>query len=107
MLADNAHYLIEHAKQRRQETLERAHQALAELAGTDQSITVAKLASKANVSRSWIYTQTELLDQIQQQQRSHSDSRSNHQIVTRASDESLHCRLTLAHERIAQLRKEN
>ena len=107
MLADNAHYLIEHAKQRRQETLQRAHQALAELAETGQSVTVAELASRAGVSRSWIYTQPELREQIQQQQRSHSDSRSARQTAIRASDESLHRRLTLAHERIAQLRKEN
>jgi uncharacterized protein involved in type VI secretion and phage assembly len=107
MLADNAHYLVEHAKQRRQETLERAHRALAELAETGQSVTVAELASRAGVSRSWIYTQPELRDQIQQQQRSHSDSRSARQTATRASDETLHRRLTLAYERIAQLRNEN
>jgi hypothetical protein len=107
MLADNSHYLIEHARQRRQQTLERARRALAELAETGQSVTVAKLASRAGVSRSWIYTQPELRDQIQQQQHSHSDSRSARQIVTRASDESLHRRLTLAHKRITQLRNEN
>lgn len=107
MLADNAHYIIEHARQRRQDTLERARRALAELAETGQSISVAELASRAGVSRSWVYTQPELLDQIQQHQRSHSDSRGARQIVTRASDESLHRRLTLAHERISQLRKEN
>jgi hypothetical protein len=107
MLADNAHYLVEHARQRRQETLERARRALAELAETGQSVTVAELASRAGVSRSWIYTQPELRDQIQQQQRSHSDSRSARQTAIRASDESLHRRLTLAHERITELRKEN
>jgi hypothetical protein len=74
---------------------------------TGQPVTVAKLASRAGVSRSWIYTQPELRDQIQQQQHSHSDSRSARQIVTRASDKSLHGRLTLAHERITQLRNEN
>lgn len=107
MFADNTHYLIEHAKQRRQETLQRAYQALAELAETGQSVTVAELASRAGVSRSWIYTQPELREQIQQQQRSHSDSHSARQTAIRASDESLHRRLTLAHERITQLRKEN
>jgi hypothetical protein len=107
MLADNAHYLIEHAKQRRQETLQRAQQALAELVETGQSVTVAELASRASVSRSWIYTQPELREQIQQQQRSDADSRSARQTAIRASDESLHRRLTLAHERIGQLRKEN
>jgi chromosome segregation ATPase len=107
MLADNSHYLIEHARQRRQETLERARRTLAELAETGQSVTVAELAGKAGVSRSWIYTQPELRDQIQQQQRSHSDSRSARQTAIGASAESLHRRLTLAHERIGQLRTEN
>jgi hypothetical protein len=107
MHADNTHCLIEHARQRRQQTLERARRALAELSDTGQPVTVAKLASRAGVSRSWIYTQPELRDQIQQQQHSHSDSRSARQTVTRASDKSLHGRLTLAHERITQLRNEN
>ena len=107
MLADNTSYLIEDARQRRQQTLERARRALAELAQSGQSVTVAELASRAGVSRSWIYTQPELRDQIQQHQRSHSDSHTARQIVTRASDESLHRRLSLAHERIHQLRKEN
>jgi hypothetical protein len=107
MLADNTHHLLEHSRQRHQHTLERARWALAELADTGQSVTVAGLASRAGVSRSWIYTQPELREQIQQHQRSYSDSDTARQIVTRASDESLHRRLTLAHERIAQLRKEN
>ena len=100
-------YLIEHSRQRHQQTLERARRALVELADTGQSVTVAELASRAGVSRSWIYTQPELREQIQQHQRSHSDSDTARQKVTRASDESLHRRLTLAHERITQLRKEN
>lgn len=107
MLADNSHHLIEHARQRRQETLERARRALAELIETGQPVTVAELASRAGVSRSWIYTQPELRDQIQQRQRAHSDLHTARQLVTRASDESLHRRLTLAHERITQLRTEN
>ena len=107
MLADNTRYLIEHSRQRHQHTLERARRALAELADTGQSVTVAELASRAGISRSWIYTQPQLREQIQQHQRSHSDSDTARQIATRASDESLHRRLTLAHERITQLRKEN
>ncbi|MCI4674140.1 DUF6262 family protein [Candidatus Mycolicibacterium alkanivorans] len=73
--AGPACYLIEHAKHRRQETVQRAHQALAELAETGQSVTVAELATRAGVSRSWTYTQPELLDQIQQQQRSRRRTR--------------------------------
>ncbi|MFP1155472.1 DUF6262 family protein [Mycobacterium sherrisii] len=98
---------MERSRQRHQHTLERARRVLAELADTGQSVTVARLASRAGVSRPWIYTQPELREQIHQHQRSHSDSNTARQIVTRASDESLHRRLTLAHERIAQLRKEN
>jgi hypothetical protein len=107
MLANNTRYLIEHSRQRHERTLERTRRTLVELANTGQSVTVAALANRAGVSRSWIYTQPELREQIQQHQRSHSDSDTARQIVTRASDESLRRRLTLAHERITQLRREN
>jgi hypothetical protein len=107
MLPDNTSYLIKHARQRHEQTLDRARRALAELADTGQSVTVAELASRAGVSRSWIYTQPELRDRIQQHQRHHADARSARQTIARASDESLHCRLTMAHERISQLREEN
>ena len=51
-------------------------------------------------------TPPELRDQIQQLQRSHSDGHAACQTVTPARDESLHRRLTAAHERISQLCKE-
>jgi Family of unknown function (DUF6262) len=73
MLADNTRYVIEHSRQRHQQTLERAPRALVELADTGRSVTVAELASRVGVSRSWICTQPELREQIPTKQRSHSD----------------------------------
>lgn len=107
MSADRIDRLAEHARHRHQQTLRRAREALAELADTGESVTIARLADKAGVSRSWIYTQPELRDRVEQLQRRVADSGENRETVTRASDESLRRRLAVAHERNTQLRKEN
>ena len=67
--ADNSHYLVDAARRRRDDTLARAHAALQRLGDAGQPVSVARLATEAGVSHSWIYTQPELLDQIQQTQR--------------------------------------
>lgn len=70
-------------------------------------MTVALLAKRAGVSRSWIYTQPELREQVRQRQQQDVGAQHVQDRVTRASDESLRRRLALAHERIAELRTEN
>ncbi len=108
MRADHAHPLAEHARTRHQQTLQRAQAALAAMAGDGEAVTVSRLASRAAVSRSWIYTQPELRDQIEQlQQHRTKTSSPNRTLGSRASDESLRRRLALAHQRLAQLRAEN
>lgn len=108
MPADRAANLTRHARRRHQQTLQRAHDALAAIAKNGDLPTVGLLANKAGVSRSWIYTQPELRDRIErlQQKRARTSSRSG-RTSSRASEESLRRRLTLAHQRIAQLRIEN
>lgn len=78
------------------------------MASDGEAITVSRLASMAVVSRSWIYTQPELLDQIEQLRHDRPrNGSSDRPGVSRASEESLRRRLELAHQRIAQLRAEN
>lgn len=72
-----------------------------------EPVTIALIARRAGVSRSWIYTQPALRDQIQQLQRHRTDAETSREATIRASDDSLRQRLTLAHERISQLRTEN
>jgi hypothetical protein len=106
MPADHTRHLAEHARQRHDQTLQRAQQTLTELADAGQPVTVAQLADKAGVSRSWIYTQPTLRDQIRQLQQHHTSAGFVRDSVTRATDDSLRQRLALAHERINQLRTE-
>lgn len=106
MPADRADRLAQHARARHEHTLRRAHEALASMAGAGEPVTVSRLAGKAAVSRSWIYTQPELRDRIAQLQQTQTRSpRRNDD--RRASEGSLRHRLTLAHQRITQLRAEN
>lgn len=106
MPADPAHRLAQHARQRHERTLQRAHEELAALADSGDPITIARLATQAGVSRSWIYTQPELRERIEQLQITAPGGRGVDG-AHRASDESLRRRLNLAHQRITQLRNEN
>lgn len=106
MPADRADRLAQHARARHEQTLRRAQEALASMADDGDPVTVSRLASKAAISRSWVYTQPELRDRIAQLQ--HARTRSpRRNDDSRASEESLRHRLTLAHQRITQLRAEN
>jgi len=106
MPADHRH-LAEHARGRHEQTLQRAQQTLTEIADTGQPVTVALLANRAKISRSWIYTQKALLSKIRQLQQHHATAGLVRETVIRASDESLRQRLALAHDRINHLRAEN
>jgi len=107
MSAERGHHLAEHARQRHQQTLDRARQALAEMADAGEPVTAALVARRAGVSRSWIYSQPELRDRIQQLRSHRAAADTARDTVTRASDDSLRQRLVLAHERINRLRQEN
>jgi hypothetical protein len=52
MPADHTHHLAEHARQRHDQTLQRAQQTLTELTDAGEHVTVAQLANQAGVSRS-------------------------------------------------------
>jgi Family of unknown function (DUF6262) len=74
----------------------------------DSGFTVSRPASKAGVSRSWIYTQPEVRDQIEQlQQPTTRTGAARRETDHCASEASLRRCLALAHQRITQLRTEN
>ncbi len=110
MRADRAERLARHARARHEQALRRAEAALAAMSDDGEAVTVSLLADRAAVSRSWIYTQPELRDQIERIQQNRARTgrpRAERGLSSRASEDSLRRRLELAHQRIAQLSGEN
>jgi hypothetical protein len=107
MRRDNSHHLIAAAQRRRADTLERARQALQELDETGQRRTIMQIAAHAGVSRSWLYAQTELRDQLRRLTAISETAVSAPARIERGSHTSLRQRLTLAQERIRELDDEN
>jgi hypothetical protein len=64
MRSDNSLHLSTAAKQRHELTRAKAIAALHELDRTGAKITFESVADYAGVSRSWLYTQTDLKDEI-------------------------------------------
>ncbi|MFD3958899.1 MULTISPECIES: DUF6262 family protein [Streptomyces] len=100
--ADNAHFLVEASKTRSRQARERAEEAVKAAARRSERPTVVGIANAAGVSRSWLYTQTDLITAINQlQTRAPAPHRSARHA---ASDASLQRRLETALERNRQLR---
>ncbi|SUA47319.1 DUF6262 family protein [Nocardia africana] len=101
-LADNTRFLLEATRRRGAEARIRAEKAVTEAAAGRDRVTVAGIARAASVSRSWLYTQADLIDAIALLQQRHSaDNRNGRQS---ASDASLRNRLEAANHRNKQLR---
>jgi Family of unknown function (DUF6262) len=107
MRRDNSHHLVAAAQRRRADTLERARQAMQELGETGQRRTVTQIAALAGVSRSWLYAQPELRDQLCRLTAISETPEPAPARVEHGSDASLRQRLTLAHQRIRELDDEN
>jgi len=105
MRADNSHHLAEAARQRSEQTMTRARQALAEMQDAGQPVTIAAIAARARISRAWVYTQTELRQQIAAL--SGTPPARATPTAAPASDPSLRQRLALAHHRIRDLSSDN
>jgi len=101
--------LSEAAARRRELTRARAVQALRELDRSGAPVTFAGVAQAAGISRSWLYTQSDLSGQIRRL-RAKTDSAGSVGAVPaaqRATDASLRARLTAALDRNRQLADEN
>lgn len=107
MSVDPIERLTANARRRSEQTLQKAQDALTAMAARGDAVTVASLAQTAEVSRSWIYTQPELRDRIEQLHQAAPVRPTRSAAASRASLDSLKRRLDLAHQRIGQLRDEN
>jgi hypothetical protein len=108
MRADNSIHLTTAAKQRHEYTRAKALAAMRELDRAGAVLSFEAVARHAGVSRSWIYTQTDIKDEIRRFR-----GRGQHQLRApiptqqRASDDSLRQRLELANRRNRELADEN
>jgi uncharacterized protein DUF6262 len=107
MSVEQIERLTANARRRSEQTMQRARETLTSMATRGHPVTVARLAQNADVSRSWIYTQPELLERIEQLRQAAPVRAPGSAAASRSSLESLKRRLDLAHQRIAQLRDEN
>jgi hypothetical protein len=109
MRPDPAGPLAEAAARRHELTRSKAIQALRELDRSGQPVTFAGVAQAAGISRSWLYTQPDISDQIRRLRESTDGAGSADAIpaAQRATDASLRTRLTAALDRNKQLADEN
>jgi Family of unknown function (DUF6262) len=108
MRADNTRHIITAARQRTEQTRQRAVTTLRRMDAAGQPITLASLASQARVSRSWLYRQDDLLGEIERlRDRRPPPRRAAVPSRQRASSTSLLQRLEAATDRIRRLESEN
>ena len=102
--ADNSRFLIEASKRRHTEARERSERAIAAAAASGTSeTTVVAISRVAGVSRSWLYTQPDLLAAIAQLRTRGSGRRPT---VHPASDDSIRRRLETALAMNKELRRQ-
>ena len=101
--------LSEAAARRHELTRSRAVQALRELDRSGVPVTFAGVAQAAGISRSWLYTQSDISSQIRRLRNKTHDAGSAGAIpaAQRATDASLRARLATALDRNKQLADDN
>jgi hypothetical protein len=96
------------AARRHELTRAKAIQALRELDRAGAPVTLASVAAAARISRSWLYTQPDISDQVRRlRSTTSSGTASAVPAGQRASDASLRARLTAALQRNQALAEEN
>lgn len=105
MRADNSHHLAAAARRRREQTLAKAQEALRDLEANGAAITIAAIATKAGVSRAWLYAETDLRHRLNALRASTLTNPTPP--VQPSTDASLRGRLALAHQRIRELGEDN
>ena len=108
MPSDNTAQLIDSARRRHELTRAKAIRTLRELDRAGIPVTFELVARTAEVSRSWLYSQPDIRDQIQQLRDTAWRAPSSRVPAgQRASDPSLRQRLQTACERNRQLTEDN
>jgi hypothetical protein len=107
MRANNSRHLRAAARRRATDTRQRAVKALRRLDAGGTPVTFDNVAREAGVSRSWLYMQADLRDEIERPRQRATASRPIIPDRQRASDASLLRRLEAATERIRRLEQHN
>jgi hypothetical protein len=103
--ADNSSHLVDATRRRSAHARKQAERVIAAAHDDTQPVNVAAIAKSAGVSRSWLYTQPDLIAAIRQiQHRQPAPVRTGPQPASAAS---LQNRLDTALSRIKQLRADN
>jgi hypothetical protein len=107
MRADNSAHLRAAAARRREQTWQRARDALRQLEADGGPVTFDLVARAAGVSRAWLYTEPTIRDTIQRLRSAHRPSTNSAVPASqRVSDASLLRRLKAAHARNRELATE-
>ena len=104
---DNSHHLQRAATARHDLAVNRARHAIEELDRVGTPITFTAVANAAGVSRSWLYTQTDLADAITRLRHTTTSNTPTIPAAQRATTDSLRARLDAARTEIRHLRTEN
>lgn len=108
MRADNSHHLAASAQQRHEVTRDKAVQALHDLDRQGGTVTFQIVAQKAEVSRSWLYTQEDICAEIRRlRDLQHGKDSTPLPTAQRSTEASLLNRLELATTRVRELTTEN
>lgn len=108
MHGDNSYHLIAAAQRRHETTRAKAAQALRDLDREGGPVTFQIVAQKAQVSRSWLYTQPDLCAEIRRLRDLQQEAVGAPLPATqRSTDASLRRRLEVANARVRDLTAEN
>lgn len=108
MRADNTAALHDATRERTAATRRRADEELRAILAAGERLSVAEFARRAGVSRSWLYSQSDLVEQLAGiQPLVRAGAVKQPPGTQAASDESIRTRLELAHRRIRILTQEN
>ena len=108
MRPDNTAHLLAATRRRQEQTRSKAIRALRELARSAGPVTFEAVAHRAGISRSWLYTQPDIRDQIEQlRATTHRSPGRPLPASQRASTQSLLVRLEAAMARNKKLAAEN
>ena len=105
--ADNSHHLQRAAIERHDSAVARARNIIGALDRAGTAVTFTAVASAAGVSRSWLYTQSDLRDTITHLRHKPTSITPARPAAQRATTDSLRARLDAARDEIRHLRTEN
>ena len=106
-MTDRVQRLRDAAQSRHDATVRRAQDALRRLASRGDAVSYRRLAELAGVSRSWLYSQPDLRQQIDQLRDRPADQRQRIPAAERATAESLRQQLHAYRDELKRLRSEN